>query len=371
LTSGNFLAPVNDCGLEDQSADAPRSVRDLAGRSWTIAVPRGQGVELGALESADLAYAAHRLATQHRELPGIDDHGFLVEVEVAIRRACPDLVAALVGFRLAGTRDGIIILRGLPVDEPLPSTPERGAFHGAWHELSRSTVVQLMVMSVLGDVIAYADEKDGRLIQDISPVPGAENRQENTGSCLLELHTEDGFHPHKPDFISLLCLRADHEREAMTVACGIRSVVSELAPDHVETLRQPLFRIRLSSSFVGTDVQSYSAPLAVLTGCPSDPDLCADFHAMEPMNDEAAAAFEALREAMRTSLVGVVLQPGDMLIIDNRKALHGRTGFAPRYDGQDRWLRRCFAVADLRASNAHRFPDSRVHRPLAAAASAT
>jgi L-asparagine oxygenase len=355
LTSGNVL-------------DDARSVRDADGRSWTIAAPSEPGVRLGPLESAELAYAAHRIATRHRGLPGIDDHRLLVEVEVGIRRACPDLVAALVEFRLAGTRDGIIVLRGLPVDQPLPSTPERGAFAGAWHELSQSTVVQLMVMSVLGDVIAYADEKEGRLVQDISPVPGAENRQENTGSSLLELHTEDGFHPHKPDFISLLCLRADHELEAMTVACGIRSVVGDLADEHVQALRQPSFRIRLSSSFVGTDVQAYSQPLAVLTGCPSDPDLCADFHAMEPLTDEAATAFEALRGLMWAALVGLVLRPGDMIVIDNRKAVHGRTGFAPRYDGQDRWLRRCFAVTDLRASNGHRYLDSRIHRPLTEAA---
>ncbi len=339
-------------------------MHDLAGRSWTIAAPDAPSLELGSLESAELADAAHRLATQHGTLPGIDDHQFLVEVEVGIRRACPDLVAALVGFRLAGSRDGILILHGLPVDQPLPSTPERGAFDGSWRELARSTIAQLMVTSVLGGVIAYADEKDGRLVQDISPVPGAEKRQENTGSCLLELHTEDGFHPHKPDFISLLCLRADHAREAMTVACGIRPILRGLGPEHVDALRQPSYRIRLSSSFVGTEVMAYSRPLAVLTGCPSDPDLCADFHAMEPMSDEATAAFEALRGLMQTSLIGTVLEPGDMLVIDNRKAVHGRTSFSPRYDGQDRWLRRCFAVADLRASNAHRYPDSRVHRPL-------
>jgi L-asparagine oxygenase len=322
-------------------------------------------LELGALEAADLAYVAHRLATENSGVPEIDDHQFLVDVEVAIRRACPDLVAALVDFRLAGSRDGIVVLRGLPIDESLPRTPGRAAFTGSWRELARSTVTQLMVMSVLGGVISYADEKDGHLIQDICPVPGAEHRQENTGSSLLELHTEDGFHPHKPDFISLLCLRADHAREAMTVACGVRAVAPRLEPEHVQALRQPWYRIRLASSFVGTEHTAYSAPMAALSGCPSDPDLCADFHAMEPMTDEAAEAFEALRGLMQTSLVGVVLEPGDMLVIDNRKAVHGRTGFSPRYDGHDRWLRRCFAVADLRASHPHRYPDSRVHRPLA------
>jgi L-asparagine oxygenase len=154
----------------------------------------------------------------------------------------------------------------------------------------------------------------------------------------------------------------------MTVACGIRAILPRLEASVVEVLRQPLFRIGLASSFAGAGVKRYSAPMPVLSGCPIDPDLCVDFHAMEAMTPVAAYAFEDLREHMLGSLVGVALQPGEMLIVDNRKAVHGRTGFSPHYDGEDRWLRRCFAVADIRASHPMRYPASRVHRPLELAA---
>jgi L-asparagine oxygenase len=360
------LQPVtND---EELPGAGTSSVTDASGRTWSIADPAEATFELDALQAADLAYVAHRLASEHDSGTEIDDHELLVKAEVAARRASPDLVAALVHFRLQGSRDGILLLRGLPVDEPLPATPDAGAFNRSWLELSRSTLSQLVVMSVLGDVISYADEKEGRLIQDICPIPGAEHKQENTGSTLLELHTEDGFHPNKPDFLSLLALRSDHAGEAMTVACGIRAILPELDENVVDVLRQPLYRIRLASSFVGTGVKRYSAPMPVLSGCPLDPDLCVDFHAMEPMTPAAAYAFEELREQMLGSLVGIALQPGEMLIVDNRKAVHGRTGFSPRYDGEDRWLRRCFAVADIRASHPMRYPASRVHRPLELAA---
>jgi L-asparagine oxygenase len=360
------LAPVT---TDDHPGTS--TVTDASGRTWSIADAGESTFELGAMQAADLAYIAHRLASEHDSSTEIDDHELLVKAEVAARRASPDLVAALVHFRLRGSRDGILLLRGLPIDEPLPATPGHGAFSGAWRELSRSTISQLVVMSVLGDVISYADEKDGRLIQDICPIRGAEQLQENTGSTLLELHTEDGFHPNKPDFLSLLALRSDHANEAMTVACGIRTVLPQLDAAVVKVLRQPLYRIRLASSFVGSGVTRYSAPMPVLSGCPQDPDLCVDFHAMEAMTPAAAYAFEDLREQMLASLVGVALQPGEMLIVDNRKAVHGRTGFTPRYDGADRWLRRCFAVADIRASHPMRYPASRVHRPLEIAVSSS
>lgn len=337
---------------------------DGLGRAWPVRHPTANVVELDAHASADLAVAARCLAAQHRHEETIDDHDLLVGAEVALRQASPQLVSALVQFRVAGSRDGIMLVRGLTLDEPVPETPVQGAFGGSWAELGLATVTQLMLMSALGDVISYADEKDGRLIQDVCPVPGAELRQENTGSTLLELHTEDGFHPNMPHFLSLLTLRADHDRQALTVAAGIRAVLPLLTQETIAALRRPEFRIRLASSFVGPGRAVYSPPMPVLTGAGHDPDLCVDFHATEAMTDEAQEALDALGAAMFGAIVGLALQPGDLLIVDNRKAVHGRTGFTPRYDGEDRWLRRCFAVADIRASHPLLYPASRVHRPL-------
>jgi L-asparagine oxygenase len=314
--------------------------------------------------SRALARSARRLAASRTDRQRLDDHELLVEAEVTMRETSPELLRRLIDFRLASNRDGVLLLRGLPLDEPLPGTPAKGTFTGCWQDLAVSTITQLMLMSVLGDAIAYADEKNGHLVQDVCPVPGAEHLQENTGSCLLELHSEDGFHPNKPHFLALYCLRADHDRQALTVASGIRAALPALGAGDVAALRQPWFRIRVSSSFTGPDRVSYSARMPVLSGSAADPDLCVDFHAMEAITPEGADALAALRCSMLDTLVGAVLEPGDMLIVDNRKAVHGRTDFRPRYDSQDRWLRRCFAVTDIRASDWARPPASRVHQPL-------
>ena len=37
---------------------------------------------------------------------------------------------------------------------------------------------------------------------------------------------------------------------------------------------------------------------------------------------------------------GVYLQPGQTLLINNRKGAHSRTPFTARFDGTDRWLQR-------------------------------
>ncbi|MEV6632791.1 TauD/TfdA family dioxygenase [Actinoplanes sp. NPDC051470] len=322
-------------------------------------------------ESAEIMRIATDLTSAHKARLDaaevdrrFDDPLFLVSAETAARRISPALVHRIVDFRVSGSTSGVLAVRGLPVDRPLPDTPGSGAHHGPWQELAVSSAVQLMVMSLLGEVIAYADEKRGRLIQDVCPVPGAEQRQENTGSTLLELHTEDGFHPHKPDFLSLFCLRGDQEGRALTVAGGVRAVLPALPARHREALRRAAFHIRLSSSFAGTGPARYCAPLPVLSGPVEDPELCIDLHAMEALDDEGAAALRALSRLLLSRLTAISLSPGDLLVVDNRLAVHGRTGFEPRYDGADRWLRRCYAVSDLRPSANSRPPRSRVHHPL-------
>jgi L-asparagine oxygenase len=86
----------------------------------------------------------------------------------------------------------------------------------------------------------------------------------------------------------------------------------------------------------------------VLTGDFTDPNVQVDFHATQPLGDEAKIALEQLREAFIEVSETLVLQSGEMAFVDNRIAIHGRTAFVPRYDGQDRWLHRTFVHLDNR-----------------------
>jgi L-asparagine oxygenase len=275
------------------------------------------------------------------------------------------LIAALMSFRCTGNDYGTLSVENMPVDAGLPPTPSDGRLPD-WEVAPVATIAQLAVSSHLGDVIGFSDEKDGQLVQDVIPVRGAEDRQENSGSAFLELHTEDGFHPFKPDFLTLLCLRPDHAGRAYTITGAVARILPRLSRVCVETLRQPLFRIRYSSSFAWMGSAGFSEPVAVLSGPLADPVLIADFHAMEPLTLAARWALEELETVLKGALVGTVLRAGALLVVDNRAAVHGRTAFTARYDGTDRWLRRCFTVADLRQSRGFRVRGSRACAPLGA-----
>jgi L-asparagine oxygenase len=320
--------------------------------------------QLSADESERLRTLSWQLASDLRNAD-LDSQSVLKAVELEGRHLPRRIAESLIEFRRNGNEYGTLVLKNLPLDHDLGATPERGTLQ-AWQGAPISTMAQLLVMSWLGDVIAYSDEKDGALLQDIVPRPGAESRQENSGSVFLEMHTEDGFHPYKPDHLSLLCLQPDHDRVAYTLSASIARALPRLSSACIDVLREPLYRIQYASSFGVTGEQHYCAALPVLTGPVHQPELCVDFHAMEGLSEDAAWALNQLREAMTAVLAGAVLEPGDLIIVDNRAAVHARTDFTPRYDGRDRWLRRCFTVADLSRSRAARVPGSHVCAPLRA-----
>jgi L-asparagine oxygenase len=223
----------------------------------------------------------------------------------------------------------------------------------------------LLLTSALGEPIGYQDEKEGFLIHDISPIPGREAAQENAGSVPLEFHTENAFHPHRPDFVCLYCLRTDGGRDVLTITASSRRALPLLTTADIWVLRQPLFHIAMPPSFRRNgDAPVLAGPAPVLSGDEDRPELRFDLFGTRPTSPPAQGAMERLSRALLDVSVGAALEPGQVIIVDNRIAVHGRTGFAPRYDGADRWLQRLFVVHDLRRSLPMRPAGSHVCRPF-------
>ncbi|GAA0624882.1 clavaminate synthase family protein [Kutzneria viridogrisea] len=271
-----------------------------------------------------------------------------------------DLPAAtrrrLARFRRDSGAEGALLVRGLPVDESLlPDTPSASGSV----QLAPTVPAALLTMFAcgLGDPAAFLAEKSGALVQDVVPVPGNENFQGNEGSVLLSLHNENAFHRHRPDYVLLLCLRADHERVAgLRVAC-IRRARPQLSASCLRALHRAEFVTSPPPSFgSGQDAPAH----AVLGGDPEDPDIVVDFAATRPLTESAGEALLELHAALSNTADTYYPAPGDLAIVDNHVALHGRTAFTPRYDGRDRWLQRSFSLRDLRRSRDHRPGDGPV-----------
>ena len=123
------------------------------------------------------------------------------DTPAALRRAISD-------FRRHSGPDGRIVLSGLSIGDVPPTPTVKGSVQ---HTPTVGAAVLALVAHGLGDPAAFAAEKSGALVQDVVPVPGEEKVQGNTGSVELTFHTENAFHQHRPDYVMLLCLRADHD----------------------------------------------------------------------------------------------------------------------------------------------------------------
>ncbi|MFI6846763.1 TauD/TfdA family dioxygenase [Kitasatospora sp. NBC_00085] len=280
----------------------------------------------------------------------LDDPDWLVEARRLSCRLPVRLIEALRGLRQDAGVAGILSITGLPVDESaLPDTPT--VKDSVQRIPAVPSAAAMLLAQQLGEVIAYRDEKHGALVQDVVPVRSLAGSQSNAGSVPLELHNENAFHPYRPDLVGLLCLRADRDGRAGTLVSSIREALPLLDDEDLAVLNSPRFVTEAPPSFGSGDA---TAPHPVLGGNVRDPDIRVDFNATTALDDEAAGAMERLGTVLTKVSSSLTLAPGELVFIDNRLVVHGRSDFTPRYDGRDRWLHRVYVHLDSRRSAAHR-----------------
>lgn len=299
--------------------------------------------------------------------PYQDTEEFLLDCEMRADEMPRFVRRALLEFQVRSHPQGILLIKGLPIDPGLyhvhtPTCAKRSQ--------QKATFVSerclAMMGSRLGHLVSYIQEKTGDLFQNLAPIQGQETIQASSGSqTRLQFHRETVFHPYAPEYLLLFCLRADHERMAETTYASITHALPLVSQPHRELLFQPLFRTGIDYSFGNEQTVKGNGPvLPVLYGNPIDPFLNYDEDLMTALTPEANAALNALKGAIAQVYRGVKLEIGDLLCIDNRRTVHGRSAFTPRYDGFDRWLQRSFVVRDLGKSAGDRHLGERVIRTV-------
>jgi len=311
----------------------------------------------------------------------VEDPEFLRESHLYAHDLPRRIRRELLAFRNLEPTEGLFVLSGWPVDEGrIGLTPERWDRRTSSPPTLREEILFVLATSVVGTPIAWATQQNGFLMHDILPIQGLENEQLGFSSEeLLWWHTEDAFHPFRGDYIAMMCMR--NPDRVPTTVCSLRNI--ELDENQIRLLMEPIFPItpdeshlpknqgegreldeELQASYANIEDQ-FTEPekIPVLFGDPNQPYVRLDPYFMKPVegNPEAQAAFDTLTRAIDENLEDVVLEAGDICLVDNFRAVHGRKPFKARYDGRDRWLKRLNVVRDLRKSRSARgSSDSRV-----------
>ena len=208
-----------------------------------------------------------------------------------------------------------------------------------------------------GFPISFSQEQKGSLVQNIYPKKQMEGKQISSSSKVeLGLHTETAFHRFRPTAILLLCLRGDPN--AATTYAYSSDICAKLQPATLATLTRMWFTTSLDDSFRMNGENDVKITCSILNEVPRETypserlfDICYDETLMVGTNSQAVEALGELREAVKSSTQTIVLEAGDLLVLNNRTTIHGRLPFEPRYDGTDRWLQRMLVIDTMPPPN--------------------
>jgi len=172
-----------------------------------------------------------------------------------------------------------------------------------------------------GEPFGYPEERDGAIVHDLKPALGLEATQSSLGRAAFLPHTDAAFLPvaQRPRLLALLGI--NNEARSATLLYPLDDVLARLDAETIDALMRPDFEQIPPLTF---QAKLGSAPLpghrVLARG--DDGRYVVAYSAQGTRGGEALRRFE---DALASVTPGrFVIEPGDLLLIDNLHSLHGR-----------------------------------------------
>lgn len=231
-----------------------------------------------------------------------------------------------------------MIIRGLPIDQFLPATPSSTT--GIAFRTFLAELVLLSIVNNLGTPIGFKSENNGAIIHNVSPKKDKLDTKSSSGSKEpMGMHSDFAFSDNRPDWLILMCLR--NNDNIPTSISIVNEICEQLTLEEIEVLKSPKFMIFPPDSSSARDPKVDSILSIINNNFISrfNKDKCMG---TDDISNAALTKFASIAEAQG---LDIYLNPGDVLIFNNKLVLHSRQSFEARYDGSDRWLQRVYCKA--------------------------
>lgn len=236
----------------------------------------------------------------------------------------------------------------------------------------------IAAIATLGlDTVSYGSENDGELFVNLVIIPGDGYVPEKSRSS-MHGHTDAVSFPVRgqfdseevriapsPDFVCLSGLR--NPTNAETTVMPLSQILPQLTEGQIAELKKPQFIIRAQGTFRDGTQRILGEEHLVDGGellFDVNGQLWVRFsHSSAGADDEGAAAdaVEAFANACKTCATGIAIVAGDILLVNNRIGLHGRTTVDGEAGGESRWLLRTYGLDTSGLNPQQRYEDS-VHK---------
>ncbi|GII77830.1 L-asparagine oxygenase [Sphaerisporangium rufum] len=261
-------------------------------------------------------------------------------------RALPERMRSALADLRAARGPGALLVRNLPIPHDLPPTPRRS--FAALPEIRAvgTEAVLACAADALGEPFSYLEWDSGHLVHNKYPIQAHRDLQFGSNAVEFLLHTETPFRDVSPDYLALLCLRADPTGRAKTRVADIRRVVGTLSEAEIAVLARPRYAFETDNPVVVLDGRGLTEPQPII----SERD---GTRVIEYVGDlvatdaESQRALDDLGRRVLATAVDIALERGDLLVLDNGRVVHGRNAIVPAYDGTDRWLQRMLVTTRL------------------------
>ena len=257
---------------------------------------------------------------------------------------------------------GAIKVENLPVDDFVPPPPLQG---GSLKHIGKPTSVSENVLTLIASFFGepYSMFCEGRgLVNNLVPTQTTSTELTGLGAASdLRFHIENSAlrfltgQDCAPKALLLTGVRQD-VAPPFTRLSDARAALALLSPEDRRTLSSAAYRIRLPyrwrsfregyDTIVTPRVPLVRAtPDGLLVNAALYGDMIADY--AHSAAEVAARNFEAALEEVS---LDEVVEPGELLCIDNRVTLHARTPFQASFDAEGRarrWVQRLFVTDSL------------------------
>jgi L-asparagine oxygenase len=236
---------------------------------------------------------------------------------------------------------GFSVIRGCPIDDYLICIPT-----DEFRPENKSHISELTLLGIthaLGfSPFSFKQEKSGEIVHEISPIKGRESSVSSNGVVDFDLHSDCAYlnREIRPETLSLICLNNDAKTDTNLVS--IQTILNDLDSETVKILSSPEFIHLPPETFKVKNTINYSSILDRIDG---NWELKVATHSCQPKTDRASVALKKFIYSANKNKVSHAWRPGDFLIFNNHKCLHGRGAIA----SGTRWLQRCYGSSRLNA----------------------
>lgn len=245
-------------------------------------------------------------------------------------RYMPDIIDKAREMLVSGKSDLQIRLTG-----EKPKLLKNGISHS--ERLLASAILLGMTTAIGFNPYALAQERSGALVHDVHPEPGSENSVSSMGTVDFALHSDCACLERdiRPELLSLTCLVDETSTE--TKIAALSDVFKLLSTETIDVLASPNFIHKAPESFFGS-IREHTG--SILDRIDGQWEIKIATHNCQPLTPRAKRALQILVEQASKVSRPYRWSPGDLLMLNNRKCLHGR---GPIING-NRHLLRCYGT---------------------------